>query len=542
MSAKPDFVLPDPEYLGLPSKFRSWRNGQDRAVLRAADTLQRFYVPCAPTGFGKTLLYVALALLTGKRTAILTATKGLQTQIGQDFAECGLVDIRGQNNYLCHAIAPGGELEDQGICPGGNCDAGPCHVGAFCSLRHDGCLYFDKLAEARRAKLLVINYRYWIAQHRYADGLGPFDLLVLDEGHDAADELAQSMETVISEFDTGTILGMALPDGEDVEGWREWGKVALAECQRQETRIQAQIDNLVSNGYQDRKLFHERFALRTLAKKLEVAATMEGDWVIERWPHYGKLAPVWPARYTEKYLFLKIPRVVLISATILPKSLEMLGIEKGTYEYVEYPSTFPIERRPVVYVPTVVVRHDWDDLKKRAWVNRIDQIIEQRLDRKGIIHTVSYDRRDLIMTWSRHRRIMLANDPKNTRTTVERFRNAPAPCVLVSPSLTTGWDLPYEDCEYSIISKIPFPDKRSRIVAARNKYDKDYGNYTAMQTIVQASGRGMRSENDSCEVLIIDDQWVWFWRNYKHFAPAWFKNAVRSSQTIPTPLPKLTFN
>ena len=146
---------------------------------------------------------------------------------------------------------------------------------------------------------------------------------------------------------------------------------------------------------------------------------------------------------------------------------------------------------------------------------------------------------DLIITYSRHRDILLFNDPKNTRTTVERFRSSDPPRVLISPSLTTGWDLPDEDCEYAIIAKIPFPDTRSAITAARSKADPDYGPYVAMQTIVQASGRGMRSATDSCEVLIIDDQWRWFWPKFKHFAPGWCKEAVSHSITIPAPLPKL---
>ena len=174
-------------------------------------------------------------------------------------------------------------------------------------------------------------------------------------------------------------------------------------------------------------------------------------------------------------------------------------------------------------------------------MRRIDQIISARLDRKGIIHTTSYERRNLVLTYSEHRAIMLANDSNNTRTTVERFRRAAPPSVLVSPSLTTGWDLPYEDCEYAIIGKIPFPDTRSPITKARTEEDEDYGPYTAMQIIVQASGRGMRSAEDQCEVFILDENWRWFWPKYKKFAPKWFAESVRRRPplTIPNPLPKL---
>jgi Rad3-related DNA helicase len=60
-----------------------------------------------------------------------------------------------------------------------------------------------------------------------------------------------------------------------------------------------------------------------------------------------------------------------------------------------------------------------------------------------------------------------------------------------------------------------------------------------MQDLVQAVGRGMRSEDDQCETFILDDHVQWFVRQYKEFAPQWFLDAYRHSQTIPAPPPPL---
>jgi len=524
-------LLPPPALLGLPPKFDSWRRGQDKAVLQALDSKQRAFLNCAPTGFGKTVCYVAQALLGGKRTAILTATKALETQLVDDFTSCGLVDIRGKQNYTCRALLRGGEHEGQGITAGTGCDAGPCNVGAYCSLRNGGCGYYDQVRLAQKADLIVTNYSYWILSHIWSEGLGDFDLLVLDEAHEAADALTQALEVEISDFECRTVTGRAIPRGEDSNDWKAWAQVTLRALRARDARLGEEIEAGESAA------FRERQRVRRLTSKVVTIATMEGPWVIERTAKGAKLTPVWVAPYAEKCLFLDIPRLLFVSATIRAKTLDMLGVK--TFDSEEQPSSFPLDRRPVIYIPTVQVRHTWTEMEQRSWVNRIDQIIDQRLDRKGVIHTVSYERRDLVLELSRHRDIMLANDSRDTEATVARFRRMPPPAVLVSPSMTTGWDLPAEDCEYAIIAKIPFPDSRSRIIQTRQTDDVDYGPYVAMQTIVQASGRGMRSAEDQCEVLVIDDQWKWFWPKYKHFAPRWFAAAVRYVHTIPSPLPKL---
>src|SRR5580693_5574525 len=94
-------LLPEPSALGLPARFESWRPGQEDAALRAVESPKRFVVLCMPCGTGKSLAYLAAAMLSGERTAFLTSTRGLQSQLKTDFSESGLWDIRGQNNYPC---------------------------------------------------------------------------------------------------------------------------------------------------------------------------------------------------------------------------------------------------------------------------------------------------------------------------------------------------------------------------------------------------------------------------------------------------------
>src|SRR6266436_2562724 len=93
-----------PVQYGLPAQFTDWRPEQWSAVNRIVDSPARFVALCAPTGFGKSLVYMAAAHMSGLRTVVLTSTKGLQDQLGEDFGELSL-DIRGMPNYTCDATA-----------------------------------------------------------------------------------------------------------------------------------------------------------------------------------------------------------------------------------------------------------------------------------------------------------------------------------------------------------------------------------------------------------------------------------------------------
>jgi len=105
--------------------------------------------------------------------------------------------------------------------------------------------------------------------------------------------------------------------------------------------------------------------------------------------------------------------------------------------------------------------------------------------------------------------------------------------------VVTGWDFPYQQCEYQIIGKIPFPDARRKVDKARREKDPDYSCCMAMQNLVQTCGRGMRYPDDQCENMIIDDHFVWFVRKYAKYAPQWWLNAVQTVKTIPEPPERL---
>ena len=102
-------------------------------------------------------------------------------------------------------------------------------------------------------------------------------------------------------------------------------------------------------------------------------------------------------------------------------------------------------------------------------MNRIDEIVGGRPNRKGIIHTVSYPRAREIMKRSKHRRRMRTHNTRSTEEAVAMFKQSRDPLVLVSPSVEQGFDFPLDECRFQIIAKLPFVNVYSPIVVARDK-------------------------------------------------------------------------
>jgi ATP-dependent DNA helicase DinG len=536
--------MPAPRDIGLPQKFSSWRRNQEDAINEFVDCKQAYLAQCMPTGSGKSLTYVADAVLTGMRTVILTSTKALQTQLMGDFAEIGMVDIKGKNAYRC--------LEDR---YGRGCDYGDCNFGLLCARQKPGgdCYYYRALDQAKSSPLVVTNYAYWLTMNRFAEGLKHADLLVLDEAHHAENHLASIYSFHIRPKEIDSLLNSTMPrSASTLLKWADdhWAK-ADKEYEREKFEFQQR-----ANGDKDhlRKLKSLRDRLETLRKHVN-----DRDWLVELQDGV-KFCPIWPKQFARKTLFANTGRVLMTSATVRPKTVEMLGLtprvgrgdqmsraevlmaqvgksgpEGSNHDCVfsDYPSIFDPERRLVIHIPTVRINKDTKPGDYATWIARIDQIIAPRLHQKGIIHTVSYDRRDYVMEHSLHAEYMITHQTESVVSAVNRFKQSDPPCVLVSPSVTTGFDFPFDFCRWQIIGKIPFPDTRDRLTKARVERDPEYGAYLAMQSLVQASGRGTRAPNDSCVSFLIDDSAFWFMRRYRRFAPRWFMDGYRTSDLIP---------
>ena len=538
--------FPPPCDLGLPDHFTSWRAGQLDAVLRTIDSEKRFVGQVLPTGFGKSLVYMAAAHLTGRKTVILTSTKALQSQLWKDFQSLdGTVIVQGQRAYVCSALEPGGQLYGQF---GGNnaqttyVDHGPCHLGVNCTLKLGGCSYFDALRAAKDAKVVITNYAWWftLANIPYFK-LRP-ELLVLDEAHAAPDNLSDAIGASISPELVHRVLNVRMPSSGqlDADGWVTWAKERVRQLTSILEGVAPRTRDAVVRIRQAQALLH--------ATK-RVAEIKPSLLLISDEPGAIRFDVVWAAPYGEQWLFRHTPHVLMTSATMTAKTADLIGVMEKDLLLNEAGDGFPRERRPVYITPArkppfgepLQIDNRITHANEDVWLAHIDAIVDARRDRKGIIHTVSYNRRDTIVARSSFRDRIITHGRHDAAAQIAKFKSAPAGTVLVSPSVTTGYDFPFDECEYQIVGKIPFPDTRDPVTKARTTVDSRYPAHVAMQELVQAVGRGMRAADDRCETFIVDAHALWFLSKHSDLAPRWFRRAVirLEAGAIPAAPPRL---
>lgn len=221
--------------------------------------------------------------------------------------------------------------------------------------------------------------------------------------------------------------------------------------------------------------------------------------------------------------YRKVAVNMLMSATLIDPSLT----DNDSFICLSLPSTFPKENRPVISTDTIRLSKATGDsgIKKLAW--KLDQLMLQHSDEKGIVHCVSYELAAALKKASEYPSLIITHGPGGRDEAIERFKKAPPGRVLLSPSISQGVDLPYELCRWQMIAKVPFVNLGDRIEKARSKQMPELSDLDVARQLVQMSGRGMRAKDDKCVTYIVDGNFRWFYKkNFKLF-PQWFREAVR---------------
>lgn len=501
-----------PKELGFDAKvYPNWRRFQYQTIQRILTSTKRFIILSAPTGAGKSAIALGVARLLlreGKVTTILTKDTRLQDQyMAYEFPDHPPKTGMGRRNFPC-------------ILPGEDCmaDKAPCTDGFDCPLSHPGtdgtpqsipCPYYQQRAVADAAPIRVLNYPFYFFERLY--GMFKSDVIICDEGHNVDSEILKHLSVVITKGDLETIkslrLRLAPPEHE-----------LLTHCRKL-------LDSAATIEHAARAVVTKKGAdapdeVKSLAKKMAQIGFLSQKMV-----HVSqefKFSPILPDEFAPSMLLNQAGKVVLMSATIFGPEYWQHRLGARDVDYIELPSTFPPENRPVIYDPVAYFnKDDWNEgneWKLERLAKKIDGIIRDRLPKKGIIHTVSYRRAlDYI-----NRSMFKSSDLLilgQTREDIARFINSPMG-ILVSPSITEGIDLPDELCQYVIWMKVPFPNEGDPVIKLQKEIDKSVYQYQTVSTVVQGSGRGMRHDQDFCEVFILDKAWSNTYRQVQ--LPAWF--------------------
>jgi ATP-dependent DNA helicase DinG len=507
----------------LNLRYTDWRPGQWDAIMRAATSTARYVVIEAPVGAGKSGIALGFAhAICAGQALILTSTKQLGTQyLGITNA---ILEVRGRQNFVCttHPML----MADRAPCTRGS----PCiyaHIPEDGSEPLAGCAYLDQKRAAQAAPEVVTNYSYILAQLNYVHGFAP-EILICDEAHAVEDHVRQFV-TVELRGSTIDRLGLPWPRRAKLD-WQRWHAWA----------VKYQDFHLPPKGDEDYQVAQNlRFSLRLLAEHLDE------DWLLRPLRDAGgsvlgiELQPVWVDRLVPQYLLRHAEeRVVFMSATVRPLELfcQQLGIDPAETEFIEVPSTFPKASRPLIYRPIGRVKRG-DTAVLDKLVAAVDDIFDAHPNEKGLVHTVSYELCRYLLEHSRYARRMLTHTSQNRDQVIAAFKETSTPRVLVSPSVSTGLDLPYDECRFQVIMKLPFPSLGDEQVQRRMKDGPDgktnprgqaWYRWATACTLIQMYGRGMRASDDACVTYLLDEGFGWFRAQNREAFPAWFTEAIRT--------------
>ena len=510
-----------PRDLGLDSD--EWWPNQLEALLKCAAAFgsgKKFVLCEAPPGVGKTHLAVGLSRLMQYETVFLTSTKDLQEQYEK---VSGSPRVIGRPNFPCK------------IAPVVSASFGQCVSGEKCQYAGldgaKGCGYFDQLRKGLESPEAALNYAFYFRGVNYAGYFADRDLVVCDEAHLLRKEL-ESFVSVSLSYAVLKRFGLMPSNCQDwsVERWIKWAADSLPNVATliRQTRARARE----SGDREGDKLIADPrtlASLTTLSRSLYTLLKGKQGWVPISMQNGIEFKPVWVAPYTEQALLRHADRFLFLSATIgNPATFcEVLGLNPKEAFVLKCPSVFDPSRRPIHYRSVGRVSGQ-NELVYNKLVEEVDRILEKHQDQKGLLHTVSYKLTQAIQQRSKFKARLLVPTAGGRAAAIEKFRKTRLPLVMVSPSMTTGIDLPYDGLRFQIICKLPFSDLGDPIVKEQSKtpLGKNLGLQDMINTMEQAYGRIMRASDDAGVTYLLDGNWDWVRHAAKDYISPWFTEAI----------------
>lgn len=539
----------NPLLADLPDWFSGYRDHQRiaiREILTAYEEGAKCVVLDAPTGSGKTLIGETVRRLlhgagVSRQTSYICSSKALQDQFLRDYPYAKV--LKGRSNYATELYPERFCGKDPLSCADCTKSPGNSDSCMWCSDTAT-CPYEQAKSGALRANLAVLNTSYFLSE---CNGPGRFSrggLVIADESDMLESELMSHVEVRISErrlkqYGLGTPRFVTKE-----ESWREWAEDAYEKVRNHRPRM---------GESNDIKAIRERKRHNILVARLNLLrqGLGTGDWVYTGDRESVAFKPVTVSHLGQEKLWSHGDKWLLMSATVISadEMLESLGWDEDEeWRLVKCPSTFPKENRKVVVWPVANMNYKGREESAPKMVAAIEEIVDQYPDDRILVHSTSYELTRLVVQGlasgggGNCRRVQVAPGQIHSRMiysyssasekdgALEDFLATPG-SILVAPSLDRGIDLPGDHCRVQVICKIPFLNLKDKQVSARlygtGRSGKIWYAVNAIRTIIQMTGRAVRSEEDYAVTYILDKQFVDnLYSGYRNLIPGWWKEAL----------------
>ena len=526
-----------PSELGITIDGDTWWEGQRQTIdmIVSGFWQHKFVFAQIPTGGGKTIVATAVQRIMEADALSLTHTIQLQEQYQRTMPWA--VIAKGKRNYEC-----GRDESDEMMAMVKKMNAQECATLGGCQ-QGNGCDYGDALREAAACPQVVMNYAYALRilqSEMIGTEQNPFRrrLLICDEGHLVEGAVVQASAISLWRGPCDDAQLDAWPDGSSPYLWIAWATDNTDTARNYLTNAREILGK--AEGTEDKVAAHKLVdRAKTLMDSIGTLRRLDAiDWVINPGERETTIRPLWASAVAEKRLWMHFERVLIMSGTMPPAEILCgeLGIPKVQAYVLDVPSTFPKENRPIYYWPILKVNRNTEPEEWGMIAAALLHIAEMpRLAKaKAIIHTGSYKVVNALLPHLCHDpRFLYMTSGRNKDEVIRMLGDTSIDTGLfvLSPSLTTGVDIP--TLTWQAVVKVPFGNLGDPVTRARREYklpeDDKFGKKVydeeAMNTVVQAAGRAVRSPTDSGVTYILDEN---FWPLYRHtHSPAFFTEALQ---------------
>lgn len=501
----------------------------------------------APTGAGKTLIGELVRRKVSPKRAVYTcSTKTLQDQFLEDFNYASV--IKGRANYptwdhpesfpILSADACNPQKVTGPACP--TCKEGSFHGGEpvnHCDHCHPMslCPYRVAKMEMLAANLAVANVSYLLAAANYQEFLTGEPLIIVDEADTLEQELMRFVEFQMA---PGTLKRYRLspPDRKTVRGsWVKWIR---------DQAYPALMARLMKVMHQnDPRSVRETRTIRGRLAKLSVL----GGWDYKKkgwgdtdgmdgWVYTGydrgsvNFKPIRVDGDAQSLLWKHGKKWLLMSATIISAQQMALdlGLEDDEWGLVTVESNFPVENRPIYVQPVANMTYKEKDKAWPVMAKTIARIAEHHGDERILVHTVSYALADYLAKGvDKTRAYQYRNAGEREEALAAWLQSERG--IMYAPSFDRGIDLPGDQCRVVIVAKVPYPNLKDKQISSRLHARGGQGWYSMLtvRSLIQMTGRAMRSKDDSSEIYLLDGQFMSnVWRKSRRMLPGWWSEAL----------------
>jgi len=512
------------------------RENQTKALEWLEQQDAKYIILELPVGSGKSILGLNLSKYLGNglgSSFVLTPQRILQDQYENDFEKYGkkfLASLHGKGNYKCKGKGTS------------------CNIGTLVKPRCENCPFVDAKKEAQSSSNTVLNYKLALTSFTYTEVFKKRNLMIMDEAH--------TLERHLVDFDSVDITyarckryDINFKVQTNIESAVQWVKESyLPKIEDTLGEMEADYEYLYEKAGTDvtRTELAKLKEIDELADHVADVLQMTvrtTDYLNEHFVLVHDKTMFQFKRLRGSYSFKKIlepmaNRFLFMSSTILNKTSFCydLGIDPDEAAFLSLESDFPVENRPVYYMPVMKMNASWNKPEqatdRKNMIKRIIELLDIHKNESGILHTANYQ----VAMWlvkelaGNIEQVIYHHNPDddvNRKTAISGFVESSSPTILISPSCTEGLDLKDDLSRFAIIVKTPFGYLGDQWIKRRMEMSNEWYRRRAMTDIIQGGGRIVRSAEDEGTVYILDGSFGYLYSQSMGMIPQWWKDSFQ---------------